>query len=367
VIVHLSIPCMVKIAIDDQSSMLTEIREHLADVFLVYSKDETPDAPNDASFQKLQLTLSSGLSHDGMRHMESGVFGKPGAMLDTTFRTHLSRTADGELRIQSPTSALEWLVWVVQLALLEQQASFIHCAGLERNGRAILFPSWGGVGKTAITKRFVSDDGWRLLGDDLVIVARDGTCYGFPRAMVLYPYHSSVFPEVFSRGEGPIAPVIANEILTKAGLTVKPVLRRVPAALRWARRHNPQSVRIAPSKVFSPDALATTAQLDTVAWIERDATITEPRIDIDDELFVTRIVGTTLSEFNRHCTSLTPTLFGLGVFSYAQTYGSWHSILEQAFRGKRKWMISIPANLPVAEVPGAVKSLLDSVGFYEGT
>lgn len=357
------LPKNVEIEIETNPDTVPEIEMYLADVLSLYSRPGLPCA--DYPRRNISVQLDKHPSRSGMRQLEPGVLGMPNAMLDKAFRVRIDRTDCGHIELRSPTSALEWLLWVLQLVLLERRSAFVHSAGVVRNGQAVLFPSWGGVGKTAITKEFVSHDGWQLLGDDLVIVSSDGICSGFPRAMVLYPYHRDVFPEVFQGAGGPIAPAFANEFLTAVGHSIKPILRRAPGALRWARRHNPQSVRIAPSKVFGSNALTSNAVLDAVVWIERDSTLSEARIENSDDRFVSRIVGTTLSEFTRHCTSLTPTLFGLGVFSYENTYGNWHSILEDGLQGKGKWMLSIPTSLPVAEVPSTVKRLLASVGILD--
>jgi hypothetical protein len=260
----------------------------------------------------------------------------------------------------------EWLMWALQLVMLQSHATFVHCAAVEKDGEAILFPSWGGVGKTAIATSFVRDDGWKLMGDDLVLLSQDRTCLPFPKSMVLYPYHSSIFPELFADGRGPVAPEGLTGILGDFAIRVKPMLRKVPKLLEYARQHNPQSVRVPPTEVFGEDAISDGASVRAVVWLDRDSTISKPSIEKHDGLIASRTIGSTLSEFDRRCVSATPILCGLGITNYQEIYPRWSEIVQGAFKECNQWIVSLPKALPVAEVPCALKQLLVEVGVLPG-
>lgn len=88
---------------------------------------------------------------------------------------------------------------LIQFALVERGISLIHAAAIaDPDGNVTLLPGPGGVGKTAVLGAMVRDHGWKLLGDDIVGLSRDGECYAFPRSFVLKPYHESVYPELFT-------------------------------------------------------------------------------------------------------------------------------------------------------------------------
>ncbi len=77
---------------------------------------------------------------------------------------------------------------LAELLLLKNQSSFAHCSAVEKAGQAVLFPAWGGVGKTGVMSRYI-DDGWKFLSDDSCIIADDGTIHIHPLPMHIYKYH----------------------------------------------------------------------------------------------------------------------------------------------------------------------------------
>ena len=77
---------------------------------------------------------------------------------------------------------------LVELALLRNRSSLAHCSAVVKEGRAVLFPAWGGVGKTGVMSRYI-DDGWDFLSDDSCVIAADSTAYIHPLPMHVYRYH----------------------------------------------------------------------------------------------------------------------------------------------------------------------------------
>lgn len=68
-------------------------------------------------------------------------------------------------------------------ALAERRGVLVHAAGLERDGRVILFPGVSGAGKSTISRLLAGRNGWTLLSDDRVILRQrdSGWCaYGTP-------------------------------------------------------------------------------------------------------------------------------------------------------------------------------------------
>ena len=88
----------------------------------------------------------------------------------------------------------------IQLLFLKEGISMVHAAAVgDHQGNVILFPGPGGVGKTAIINYFIREKGYQTLGDDIIGLGEDGTCYAFPREFVLKKYHQNVYPEVFRK------------------------------------------------------------------------------------------------------------------------------------------------------------------------
>ena len=295
------------------------------------------------------------------RKLAEGIYVERGALVDRKYGVRLEVPDRHRLLLRAKGPCLEWLAWGMQLALLGSGAAFVHGACLENNGRAFLFPSWGGVGKTALVASLLRETDWRMLGDDLVILSRDGTSFGFPKPLVLYPYHRRLFPGVFSEGRGPVAPRFANAGLTRAMTLLKPLLRKFPTLLQFARAHNPQSVRLQPSSVFGDARLCSDAKLGVAVWLERVRGLEEPEIR-ETKGLGSRIMGSTLLEYDPWCVRLTNVAIGLGLLNAQDVYGVWLEVLERGLASCKQYVLDLPLDLPLASVSTVVKESLSGEG-----
>lgn len=67
-----------------------------------------------------------------------------------------------------------YVLWpVLECELAARGMYLVHAGGVERDGRATLIAGRGGVNKTAIVADLVHR-GWQAMGDDFVLLARDG-------------------------------------------------------------------------------------------------------------------------------------------------------------------------------------------------
>lgn len=322
----------------------------------------TPDRDNRRKGHLSIINVDS-IDLADQRELEPDIYIGDNVLTDIKYGVRIRRDAD-TLILESDRPALEWLLWLIHVSAVRAQLGFVHGAGLERNGQVILFPSWGGVGKTALAAGFINEYDWKLLGDDLVLVDDAGLCLPYPKPMVLYPYHRSVFPEVFSSGKGPVAPSFLNEWLSFAAIKVKPVLRRIPALLAFARKYNPQSVRLLPSEVFGQDAISDGGNLRAAIWLERMAGINEPVLTREGNTLVSRIIGSTINEFDPHCVRLTNTAMGLGMLHLDEYWSEWRRILENALVDKPQLVLNLPVEMPVSQVPSAVRQALMDSGLW---
>jgi hypothetical protein len=88
-----------------------------------------------------------------------------------------------------------------QSLLQQREQVFAHSCAISIDGKGILFPGFGGVGKTAvITKALKDNPEVKILGDDLVICSKDGKLEAYPRPFCIYPYHIPFF-EPFMKNE----------------------------------------------------------------------------------------------------------------------------------------------------------------------
>ena len=104
----------------------------------------------------------------------------------------------------------------IQLLLAREGITFVHAAAIAKpEGGVILLPGAGGVGKTAIMGSMVKHEGYKLLGDDLVLLRSNGYALSFPRPFILKEYHASVYQELFNE----------LKLGRKIGLTPRTVLK----------------------------------------------------------------------------------------------------------------------------------------------
>lgn len=73
--------------------------------------------------------------------------------------------------------------------LLEMNVLFMHAGGVERDNQGYLLPAYGGTGKTTFSMALLNN-GFRLLGDDLLFVVLDeAKVYPYARPMHIFTYN----------------------------------------------------------------------------------------------------------------------------------------------------------------------------------
>lgn len=98
--------------------------------------------------------------------------------------------------VENDMAACSWSVahvvfFPIWAQMLKTRGMFpVHAAGLERNGRGVLFPGKSGCGKSTLSLHLLRH-GYRLLGDDTVFVRREGD----GASMLFFPEEVDVCPE----------------------------------------------------------------------------------------------------------------------------------------------------------------------------
>jgi hypothetical protein len=106
--------------------------------------------------------------------------------------------------VESDIAACAWSIahvifFPIWAQLLKTKGVFpVHAAGLERNGKGILFPGKSGCGKSTLSLHLLRH-GYRLLGDDTVFVRRNGEgteMLFFPEEVDVCPETVDLFPQL---------------------------------------------------------------------------------------------------------------------------------------------------------------------------
>jgi hypothetical protein len=220
---------------------------------------------------------------------------------------------------------------MMQLALLRRGATLAHCSAIEKNGRAILFPAWGGVGKTSIMSRYM-DEGWRFISDDSCIIRDDGTAFMHPLPMHIYKYHEK-------QGGQLVARMLENGRLTDRilwrGLSL---LKKPDALVRW----------VGPDKVFGRDLLCESGAIGKVIHLHRVKGLANFRVETIKPVDLAKVMASTIMDeingladiaiaANSACapaSSIIPDI--------SQVYGEIADIYSKAFSSASCYMVSLP-------------------------
>jgi len=103
---------------------------------------------------------------------------------------------DGQRIIEYTTFANRATNFLIQLLLLRTGKSFIHGLGVEIQGRGFVFPALGGAGKTILVSKLRKMKGFKLFGDDYIIIDKNSNMFSYPSDFSIYPYHIPIFPEL---------------------------------------------------------------------------------------------------------------------------------------------------------------------------
>lgn len=257
-----------------------------------------------------------------------------------------------QIILETDRPSFEILIWLLQLSLLQVGCTFIHGAAVEKDDRVLAFPSWGGVGKTALVNFFVKNEGFKLLGDDLFILNQEGKCFPYPKRLVLYSYHKKIFPESFAKSNRKflVPPFLlrnSNSLIRK----IKPFIGKYPKLMNYLRLHDPQSIKIPPSKVFGKDKVLGEGnyKLEGIFWLNKDS---QAKVIRKKQIFQisSRIFGSTLNEFDLRCLKMLNIALGAGLIKETDTFLAWHKILNKGLEKVPKFLIDIPIGVKIEDI-----------------
>ena len=285
---------------------------------------------------------------------------------DANLSVAIIKNSDTDFSIFASYECPEWFNVMLEVMMLKAGLTFVHAAALEKNGSSVLLPARGGVGKTATAMKLIKQHGWRLLGDDLVILNEaPNLIIGYHRPFVIYGYHKNIFPEFFSEGKGPVKNSFVSDIMTTTIPMMKKILRTVPAVLSFARTHNPHSKRVRPADLFSENQLANCAEhINKTIWIDRTSTDSVSFSACSFEEISARCAAVTLTELTAGGTNLNNSLIEMcnsGMLNYKEIYNRIFDIIASVISNADTYVLSIPKHIPIEDVADIVYEYIESV------
>ncbi len=248
----------------------------------------------------------------------------------------------------------EWMMMLLEYCLLLNKCTFLHSAGVEKDGVAYVFPSWGGVGKTASVARLVRENGYKLLGDDLVIMMQDGSIKPFPKKFVLYAYHKKLFKDSMKKEKAHLVGGWFSKLLSKFLPAIKSCLRLFPGLLAFARRHNPQSKRISPFDIFGPENISEGGALKAFTWLERIDVESTRVVEIDRYVLASKALNITIHElFDGRIQEFMIAICS-HVFEYRVLFDDSVAFVNENIASSFCEQLFIPIDYPIENVAGDV-------------
>ena len=72
---------------------------------------------------------------------------------------------------------------ILEIKLLQKGYTLLHTAGLEIGDKGIVFAGWPETGKTSLVFKLAKGKNVKLLGDEYLILSKDGTIFAYPSPM----------------------------------------------------------------------------------------------------------------------------------------------------------------------------------------
>lgn len=308
--------------------------------------------------RKIWVDFVKKLPMEDVRFIGDGAYIGQDVYVDEQYGVRLEKRPEG-FRLLVGQECNEWLVITVQLSLLMCGHSLLHAAALEKNGKVLLLPSWGGVGKTATVCRFVREHGWRLLGDDLVIIG-EGKARPFLKPFVIYPYHKDLFPELFRSGENhTVKNLTLSSLMSRMIPGVKRALRPFPRVLAFLRKHNPQSMRVSPRKIFREDQLSQGGVPSRLVWLERSMKTEVCFSNIKAEELASKAVTVSSVELFAAKLEAVYHICGCGMLTYDEVFGQMHRIILNTAKCAPCAFLEIPASVSITDVGAVIYEKLE--------
>jgi hypothetical protein len=217
----------------------------------------------------------------------------------------------------------------IELMLLKSQSTLAHCSAIENDGRVVLFPAWGGVGKTSIMSLYL-DKGWKFLSDDSCVIASSGNASIHPLPMHIYKYHEIQSPELIAKMLSQLTPV--DRLLWR----VIGKIKEPDNLVRW----------ISAGKVFGKDKISSGGKISAVVHMHRQMNCSVFSLTKVDAQETAKLLASTILDEINNLANMSIVLHSCQPNDFVPDIGSLHrqivGIYTGAFASADCYTISIP-------------------------
>jgi len=334
-----------------------EIEDGLEDTNKIYQFLSSINKGNSRTLKnKIIISKIEIFNLDNHRLYSDNIYISSHSLIDNNYGIEII-IDENNIYLKTKYRFIEWLMYSIQLMLLKLDCVLIHGAAVSKDKEAIILPSWGGVGKTAILNDFVKKLDYKVIGDDLFILKHNGEIFSFPKPMVLYPYHRILFPEIFKNHIN-IIPVKFTGFVSRLVPRIKKLLSPFPKFLNFVRNNNPQLYWALPSEVFGKEKIEDYSKIKYAFWLERSKEPTN--INYVNNKLESQILGSTINEFDQRVVFCANVLLGLGILDNNNYLIKWSNLLESGLRNAKTGRININIDVKIQNVGTEIERLLNN-------
>ena len=252
---------------------------------------------------------------------------------------------DGRIQFACDRDPISFVFPLVQWLLIQKSHSLVHAAGLGLNGKGVLLPAAGGVGKTAAVQKLCSLPHSSFLGDDLVFLSAKPELLSYPKPLFIYPYHRELFPHVFAQAQKFVVPISLMRSVGAVRRLVRPLLRAFPRVEDFGRRYTPEHIHTQARVALPETEFSTRLPLSLVLYLERypGHEVRLEKLDID--AYSTLMTEILIREMGVPAGELLNECFQLGLMSKEKYFSAQKMIFQNAMRSCPSYKLLLPDNL----------------------
>jgi len=263
------------------------------------------------------------------------------------------------------------LTLLLMIQLAHQNLALCHAMGIVIEDEAILFPAWRRTGKTGLFNYFLKQETIKVLGDELMIVSRQGDVYKLPYPLIIRDYHATDKPTALGKAYKKNRNIyLAYTMDPFINYIAKPMVSLLslisPALVRLIKRNAPERGVTTPlEEITSTDRIINHAKLKKVINLVRSSGSKIEIKSCDYKVMVPEIVSMLYQGELFSSPNVERFLQYWLVLNAFNEVESWQSILseleqvlEEALMHVQCYRMTMPQKAPISEIGKYIDSYI---------
>lgn len=250
-----------------------------------------------------------------------------------------------------PAYIMYMLEPIIYLKQLYKGKALIHACSLALEDFSIVFPSWGGTGKTSIVLYFI-EKGFNYMSDDWTFIGYEGKAYAYPRRIRIYHYNLDIFPWLKT--------MLKNKKLIYRMKILDFLRRRSPSRfLRIAFNRLTPYYSVKPKEIFPETNISLTKDIRYIFLLKKSIKNRTEISEIDIKELMISIKNCILYERNYFFQFYHRYAFFNGEIELIEkSIDKLIEVLRMAFTNKELYRIDVPIKINVREIYDMIAKII---------